>query len=320
MGSVGDHIRMWVSGNDVALHDGSCGGIEVVQPKPDKGTLTMTYLFNRAGTYHFTTTEEGMCAGGMTFTVVIDTDKANIGPNEHDTSILMAPPHGHTSPGPDDAFVQFGKGVYHAEVVAMDLHTACPAGMTCIDREYDGLGQDAEGSCYYSGEDMHIGHAVVCGVSEVQCCGFAGCRGALPDGTAHGARVEGGGSYYWYSKGFMSSMSGCCHCLEGCDEDQQTPRSGACKHYDVTTEVCQRHEDWDSEDEYDTIGRLTCEKHSDADAIICVREPSVGSTRVPCFPEADTTEAATTEASHSLQAHPSFWIGIGAAVLALLQQ
>ena len=100
----------------------------------------------------------------------------------------------------------FGKGVYHQRQYDAKLHKECSKteypdlksekAAFCQDRK------ESRGSCYFAGEDWHIGHAVLCDVSEIECCGYSGCgtdkakRSRFPDGTSH--------SYYWYAPGYKS--------------------------------------------------------------------------------------------------------------------
>lgn len=163
---------------------------------------------------------------------------------------------------PDD---QFGKSVFYQRALDDDLTSECASNTFCLDRAV------SRGSCYHSdSDDTHIGNAVLCDVSEVECCGYEGCgdpdnRGNHPNGDAH--------NYYWYATGYRAGFSpfagaagGCCHCAAGCDfAEQEAAReernvTGSCIYRDVTSTACQRATDQarpeDGEDR--RIGHLRC--------------------------------------------------------------
>merc|ERR1711865_631574 len=150
------------------------------------------------------------------------------------------------------AYQPHGMGIYHYRAHDMALHHMCEVtdeNGFCLDFK------QSRGSCYYAGSDPHIGHAIYCDVSEVECCGYENCaskeddnRGKKPDGEKH--------NYYYYAAGYMSEdrSSGknlCCHCMAGCEMDQEGPENvftradppelvGVCTYYDVSHKDCQR--------------------------------------------------------------------------------
>jgi hypothetical protein len=95
----------------------------------------------------------------------------------------------------------------------------------------------SRGSCYLSHAGEYFGHAIACDISEVECCGWAGCggdgdykkMGKWPNGTSHG--------YYWFAPGYKSRQSGCCHCAASCPNTALNCTDG---YWDVTTRDCQR--------------------------------------------------------------------------------
>ncbi len=210
--------------------------------------------FQVPGTYYLSTSKEGACAAGQKLEVIIKgAKKAETNPT---SSALIFAPAWHANPGEDDDFTAFGKGIFHEKAYDDDLHTTCEADY-CLDRE------ESRGSCYYSGEDFHIGHAIFCDVSEVECCGYQGCsvgdnRGKLVNGTSHG--------YFYYAPGYKSGGN-CCHCFASCDttsEIHSAATDGQCKYRDVTSKLndCQRDPDRESM-EKTTIGFLSCAAGTD---------------------------------------------------------
>lgn len=154
----------------------------------------------------------------------------------------------HTKPHDGADWKAFGKGVYYQRALDHKLHEKCESDEYCLDFP------KSQGSCYFAGEDEHIGHAVFCDVTEEQCCGWVGCskgwynetsgkymRGRFANGTVH--------MYYFYQPGYMSSVSyrdpskgKCCHCKASCDHSAETAEAGTCEYRDVTTKDCQRDE------------------------------------------------------------------------------
>ena len=209
--------------------------------------------FEVPGTYYLSTSKDGACAAGQKLEVIIKGAK-KAETNQPSSAVIFAPTW-HANPGEDDDFTAFGKGVFHEKAYDDELHTTCEADY-CLDRE------ESRGSCYYAGEDFHIGHAVFCDVSEVECCGYQGCsdksnRGKFSNGTSHG--------YYHYAAGYKSG--GCCHCMASCNletENHTSAIGGQCKYRDVNSKVndCQRDPDRDSM-EANTIGFLTCAAGTD---------------------------------------------------------
>merc|ERR1711990_767188 len=179
------------------------GATELVAMR-SKGSQDFKMTFQVPGTYYLSTSKEGACAAGQKLEVIIKgAKKAETNPT---SSALIFAPAWHANPGEDDDFTAFGKGIFHEKAYDDDLHTTCEADY-CLDRE------ESRGSCYYSGEDFHIGRAIFCDVSEVECCGYQGCsvgdnRGKLVNGTSHG--------YFYYAPGYKSGGN-CCHCFAGTD-------------------------------------------------------------------------------------------------------
>jgi len=303
-GKVGDWVKFMAQDNDIVqLHpnaDHTCDltGATKLDEGTTKGVLAFTYEFGTAGTYHFTTTTAGACEAGQKFSVVIDESVANTAAGNVDHSyMMMAPDHTHM-PGPDDDFEAFGKGVYHDRAYAHDLHTPCNSETFCVDRPV------SRGSCYYAGEDFQIGHAVICDVPEVECCGYTGCtaranRGKYLDGTTQTHSFHLGltqsHSYYWYPPGYLSGGK-CCHCMASCDLLSQ--HTETCKYRDVTTKDCQRTEDPMSFEE-DQIGHQMCAVPGSTDAtqdtadLACFRQ--AGSSQLPSCLEAEDEDTATME-------------------------
>jgi hypothetical protein len=210
------------------------------------------------------TSKDGACKSGQKITV-ITTGAETKDVNEFSSARIFAPAW-HSSPGVDDDFTAFGKGVFHTKAYADELHTTCEHD-GCLDRKV------SRGSCYYAGEDFHIGHAVFCDVSEVECCGYIGCktnRGKFENGTSHG--------YYYYAPGYVSRGT-CCHCMASCDRSKENATAmaaGVCSYRDVTSKVnnCQREPNKDSLLST-TIGFLQCAVTSDLTvADMTVRETS----------------------------------------------
>lgn len=161
---------------------------------------------------------------------------------------------------------QFGKAVFYERALDDELTSECQSNTFCLDRAV------SRGSCYHSdSDDTHIGNAILCDVSETECCGYEGCgdpdnRGNHPNGDPH--------NYYWYATGFRSGFSpfagsagGCCHCAAGCDfveqDAERTARNvtGSCIYRDITSTVCQRATDQSRPEEQSEdrrIGHLRC--------------------------------------------------------------
>lgn len=264
--TTGQHIEVVLNAGETitrlvdAEAFGSCnmtGATELIAA-PAKGAHDAVYTFNKADTYYLTSAGMGgwsgpHCAGGLKVKIVVT--GADNGDNAGSSTGIFAP-MAHANPGLDADFEPFGKGVYHDRQYDEDLHLACEtdADGFCLDRS------ESVGSCYYGGEDFHVGHAVFCDVTEVECCGYIGCsagenRGKFANGTSH--------SYYWYAPGYRSSRDNCCHCAASCDITESdrlraaAGTEGMCTYYDVTTPDCQRATDMDSI-ESTTIGFLKC--------------------------------------------------------------
>lgn len=256
-GTTGQHMEMVINaGSDVMLLKDAAtydacdvSSATSLQGKRAKGAVNFRYTFNIPDTYYLSTGADGACAAGQKIKVIITGAKA-ADKNGALAEVIFAP-SAHANPGQDDDFTAFGKGVFHDKAYDDELHKPCKEAH-CLDRK------TSRGSCYYAGEDFHIGHAVFCDVSEEECCGYVGCkdkknRGKFANGTSHG--------YYYYAPGYVSGGA-CCHCLAGCDRTREnatkaTRTGGVCKYRDVTTDTCQRDEDKDSM-KTDTIGFLQC--------------------------------------------------------------
>jgi len=273
------------------------------------GAVNFRYTINIPGTYYLSSNVEGNCAAGQKLKVIVEGSK--LGDQNGQVAEVIFAPAAHANPGNDDDFTAFGKGVFHTKAYDDELHTPCKSG-TCLDRK------ESRGSCYYSGEDFHIGHAVFCDVSEEECCGYFGCssrdnRAKFLNGTAHG--------YYWYAPGYLS-RGACCHCLAGCDrskENETLASGGVCKYRDITSDDCQRNEKKDDMS-YDSVGFLSCPfaaAKSIADTI--VREKVQKATTPPDSstpPGSSNTppDSATPPDAGSPAARP---VATAAAVLAL---
>jgi len=194
--------------------------------------------------------EPGMQWDGVTpagpLKVAIEVTGDSKGPNHFSDTRFEA----HDACKTDGPEEDHGKCVYWERADDLALHAACPPEAEwCLDFD------ESRGSCYYSLEDFHIGHAVFCDVSEIECCGYADCgssenRGKFQNGTESG--------HYWYAPGYVSGMSGCCHCHESCDFSAETATDPTtCTYFDVTSSSCQRNPDIDSVNR-DTIGYLKC--------------------------------------------------------------
>lgn len=258
-GSTGDWAEFLVfGGRDVTLYadeaswmDCNTTGSTTILEPVSKGGRDVMITFNQAGKYYLGS--NGSCADGLKVIFSIEGETTN------ETNALswadenvFAPDIAANATAGHEAF---GKGVYHDRQYDAQLHTACEDDV-CLDRNA------SRGSCYYAGEDFHIGHAVFCDVTEVECCGYVNCssaeqgnRGKFQNGTSH--------DYYWYAPGFISGQSGCCHCAASCDfaaQDAAKAESGnedACEYRDVSSPECQRAPSpWSLE--YDTIGYLKC--------------------------------------------------------------
>jgi len=222
-----------------------------------KGQEILTLTINTPGTYYLASNythcaEPGMQYDGVTpagpLKVAVEVTGDSKGPNSFTVTMFEA----HDACKTDGPEEDHGKCVYWERTHDLDLHAPCPesAGW-CKDFS------ESRGSCYYSLEDFHIGHAVFCDVSEIECCGYPDCssrdlgnRGKFQNGTTSG--------HYWYPPGYVSGMGGCCHCHSSCDHSLETKEDPSmCTYYDVTSTSCQRNPDFESAG-YDTIGFLKC--------------------------------------------------------------
>jgi hypothetical protein len=188
------------------------------------------------------------CASDQKVTITITGD--SLGDNEYAHDIITAP-EATADPQDGDDWDPFGKGVYWSRALDLELSKPCEAGPDGICVDY----QESVGSCYYGGSDFHMGHAIFCDTSEVDCCGYMGCG----DDDNRGNYIDGGRhSYYFYVTGNVGG-SGCCHCLADCDLSLETAEDAenTCTYYDVTSEDCQRNEDTESM-VMDTVGYLKC--------------------------------------------------------------
>jgi len=255
-GVTGEIFEVVLSGNDdvwrvmdATKYDGcDMSGAEELTPATKKSQM-FRFQINLPGTYLLTSSKSDSCANGLKYPLSIT--GASRGDNVISSENMYAPDH--TSPGPNDDWTAFGKGVFHQKAYDDELHTPCVSSDAfCLDR------RESRGSCYYSLEDFHIGHAIFCDVSEVECCGYQGCsneatddkpsyRGKFSNGTSHG--------YYFYGPGYTSGRGDeCCHCYASCDVSSA---ASTCTYRDVTHSTCQRAEDRDSLEE-NTIGFLSC--------------------------------------------------------------
>lgn len=276
--TVGDFLELSITNNNLIKFDSEAADVaadydncnldkaDLLQDIMPKTTYATKYTFHKPGTYYFTTTTDGGCAAGLKAMIIVGGTAAPYD-NKFESNRLFASKDTHT-PGTDDDWEAFGKGVFHEKAYDDHLHKGCEEDDAfCLDNKV------SKGSCYYAGTDFHIGHAVFCDVAEIDCCGYVGCgaaKGVYKNGDRH--------SYYWYAPGYTSSRDNCCHCMASCDTISEDTYPDTCAYRDVTSKDCQRNEDRDSL-EYDTIGFLQCEvpqglAYTDA---VTRPEPSVSS-------------------------------------------
>jgi hypothetical protein len=280
--STGDYLEFTVgAGDDVISFDTSAtaydncdlGNVQTLVDNTKHsvaGYMIFKMVFNKPGTYYLSSSVTTLCASGVKMKITVSgTDK---GANEF-TAFKSFAPSATANPGDDDDFVAFGKGVYHKRAMDHDLTSECSSAY-CLDKKV------SRGSCYYSGADFHFGHgAILCDVSEEECCGYIGCKGKYKgedtDSTNRGKFQNGTyHNYYWYPPSDVDT-GGCCRCFGGCDRSKENSTKapgGVCTYRDITskktatTEECQRNVNYDVLDSK-SIAYLECPVPDDVPSI-----------------------------------------------------